>query len=445
MARQLFGTDGIRGVAGERPLDRTTVSAFGSALGKDVRAHHGQSPKVLLGMDTRVSSQWIAEAVAGGLLAVGVQVQFAGVITTPGVAWLTKMGHFGAGVMISASHNPYQDNGIKVFGETGFKLPDEEELEIEHEIFRVLNEHPVDPRILTPETQLTPQYTEYLLSTLPTQLDGLHIVMDCGNGAASHIAPELFRMAGAHVTALHNCPNGKNINLHCGALHVESLARAVDAEKADAGVAFDGDADRAIMVSGSGRIVNGDVELLILARALKREGNMEGDTVVATVMSNLGLEIALKEEGYRMLRMPVGDKYVLEEMLRIGANLGGEQSGHVILREFATTGDGMLTALQVLGAAKLQNKTLDELSAGLEIFPQKLINIRVKERRPIENLVSVQDEIRAAESAMNGAGRVLVRFSGTEPLARVMVEGRDAHLVDYCSSRIAKAIEQELA
>ena len=459
--RQLFGTDGIRGVAGERPLDEATVSAFGSALGKDLRAHAsgesavligsgapvliGSGAPVLIGMDTRESGQWIAEAVAGGLREHGVPVRFAGVITTPGVAWLTKTGHFAAGVMISASHNPYQDNGIKVFASTGYKLPDAEELEIEHEIFRDMHRHPLRPQPLTADNSLAPRYVGFLLSTLPMPLDGLHLVIDCGNGAASHLAPELFRRAGARVTAIHNHPNGRNINLNSGALHVESLAEAVVAEHADAGVAFDGDADRAIMVAASGRIVNGDAELLIMARAMRRDGHIAEDTVVATVMSNLGLELALQREGLKMLRTPVGDKYVLEEMLRTGAALGGEQSGHVIFREFATTGDGMLTALQILGAARKQRKTMDELIADLEIYPQKLVNVRVRVRRKLEDMADVQKEIEAAEKAMNGAGRVLVRFSGTEPLARVMVEGKDAAMVDLYSERIADAIRVELA
>ena len=448
--RQLFGTDGIRGVAGERPLDEATVSAFGSALGKDLCAKQSDASPVLMGpvligMDTRESGQWIAEGVAGGLSEHGVPVRFAGVVTTPGVAWLTRTSHFAAGVMISASHNPYQDNGIKVFASTGYKLPDSEELEIEHEIFRDMHRHPVAAKPLIADSSLAPRYVDFLLSTLAMPLEGLHLVIDCGNGAASHLAPELFRRAGARVTAIHNHPNGRNINLNCGALHVESLAQEVVAERADAGVAFDGDADRAIMVAASGRVVNGDAELLIMARAMQREGKIKENTVVATVMSNLGLELALQSEGLKMLRTPVGDKYVLEEMLRTGATLGGEQSGHVIFREYATTGDGMLTALQVLGAARKQRKTIDQLIADLEIYPQKLVNVRVRLRRKLEEMVDVQKEIYAAEQAMNGAGRVLVRFSGTEPLARVMVEGKNAKLVDLYSERIAEAIRTELA
>jgi phosphoglucosamine mutase len=446
MARQLFGTDGIRGVAGERPLDRATISAFGSALGRDLKEHAATTkPVVLIGMDTRESSQWIAETVAGGLCSQGVQSISAGVITTPGVAYLTRTGPFNAGVMISASHNPYQDNGIKVFAHTGFKFPDEEELEIENEIFRVMHEHPVKPLPVEPDPLLAPIYVDYLLATMPERLDGLKLVVDCGHGAASLLAPEMFRRTGARVTAIHDQPNGRNINLDSGALYVESLAREVVKQGADAGVAFDGDADRAMLVSAKGEVVNGDAVLLIMARAMKSEDRLKSGVVVATVMSNLGLELALAEGGFTMLRTPVGDKYVLEEMIRRNAELGGEQSGHVIFRQYATTGDGMMTALHVLGVMQRFGKSLDELISDLEIFPQKLVNVRVRERRKLEELAGVTEEIRKAEKGMEGVGRVLVRFSGTEPLARVMVEGRDAAQVELYSERIAEAIRQELA
>jgi len=443
MVRKLFGTDGIRGVAGERPLDEATVSAFGCALGKDVQEHAGPGATVLIGMDTRESGQWIAESIAGGLRQHQVSSRFAGVITTPGVAYLTRSGEFAAGVMVSASHNPYEDNGIKVFAATGYKLPDDEELEIEHEIFRVLLQQPVPPEPLEADALLAPRYAGYLLSTLPARLDGMHVVIDSGNGSASRLAPELFRRAGARVTSIHDQPNGRNINLNCGALHVASLADRVTAEKADAGVAFDGDADRAIFVSSSGRVVNGDAVMLILARSLKQQGRLLGNLVVSTVMSNLGLELALERDGIRMLRTPVGDKYVLEEMVRVGASLGGEQSGHIIFREFATTGDGMLTALHAFSITRKMRMSLEELSSDMELFPQTLVNIRVKDRRKLEDLASVQDAILLAEKALDGGGRVLVRFSGTEPLARVMVEGRDPALVEKYSQSIAKAIEQE--
>ena len=444
MGKQLFGTDGIRGVAGQPPLDRRTVHAVGVALGKDMR-ERGHAPQALIGMDTRESGPWIAAEIAAGLKAQGVDSRFAGVVTTPGVAFLTRSDTFGAGVMISASHNPFQDNGIKVFATSGFKLPDAEEHLIEEEIFRILPDvTPTGDETLQADPGLVREYLDHLLSSLNTPLNGLKIVLDCGNGAASHLAPDLFRRAGAEVIAICDQPDGRNINLNCGALHVESLCREVVARKADAGVAFDGDADRAILVASSGKIVDGDHVLLIAARRLKAIGHLKNNLVVATVMSNLGLERALAAEGIRMLRTPVGDKYVLEEMERRGAVLGGEQSGHVIFREYATTGDGMLTALRVFEIAASSGKSLDELAAGLEIYPQRLVNVRVRERKPLEQMTGVSAEIAACERAFDGSGRVLVRFSGTEPLARVMVEGPDLPRVEEFSRRIADAIRAEI-
>jgi phosphoglucosamine mutase len=444
MSKELFGTDGIRGVAGEYPLDPATVHAAGMALGTEA-ARLGAQPEILIGADTRESSRWIAEQIAGGLGERDVRARFAGVITTPGVAYLTRSGPFVAGVMISASHNAYMDNGIKVFGHSGFKLPDEEEHLMEQEIFR-LHEAGVEsaPLSLVEDEGLDLQYLEYLLSTVTVRFEGLRIVLDCGNGAASQLGPELFRRLGAEVHAVCCEPDGRNINLGCGALHVENLRRAVLERHADFGVAFDGDADRAIFVSRSGKIVDGDSALLICGRSLKRAGRLARDIVVATVMSNLGLEEALKREGIHMLRTPVGDKYVLEEMVRSGAVLGGEQSGHVIFREYATTGDGLLTALRVFEIA-LQAKTgLDELTADLQVYPQRLVNIKVRHKKPLAELPEVVREIRECEETFAGSGRVLVRFSGTEPLARVMVEGRDLAQVEHFTSRIAVAIERAL-
>jgi phosphoglucosamine mutase len=440
VGKQLFGTDGIRGVAGECPLDPATVFAFGIALGHDATAAQAQ-PEILIGADTRESGQWIAELVAGGLESCGARVRYAGVITTPGVAYLTRTGPFLAGVMISASHNPYRDNGIKVFGHSGFKLPDAEEDAIEQEIFRI-REQGIAPRpaSLAVDESLERQYLDFLVGTVSTRFDGVKLALDCGNGASYRLAPELFRRLGADVVAICTEPDGRNINLNCGALHLEPLQQAVVANGADFGAAFDGDADRAIFVARSGRVVNGDGVLLAAARALKQAGRLPGDIVVATVMSNLGLEKALEREGIRMVRTPVGDKYVLEEMVRLGASLGGEQSGHVIFREFATTGDGLLTALRVFEIAARARTGLDELIADLQVYPQKLVNIRVREKKGLTEIPSVAQEIRRVEEEFAGSGRVLVRFSGTEPLARVMVEGPDSDQVERCSHRIAEAI-----
>jgi phosphoglucosamine mutase len=395
-------------------------------------------------MDTRESGPWIAAQVAAGLAQQDVRAVSAGVVTTPGVAYLTRSGAFTAGVMISASHNPYRDNGIKVFGHSGYKLPDDDEHLVEQEIFRHAGQPAGPPLPLSPDHALADRYLDYLASTVAGSFDGMRIVLDCGQGAAYQLAPALFRRLGAHVEAICCEPNGRNINLSCGALHVESLRAAVLESGAGMGVAFDGDADRAIFVAGNGQIVDGDAVLLIAARALHAAGELDGALVVATVMSNLGLERALEREGIKLVRTPVGDKYVLEEMVRVGAVLGGEQSGHVIFRQFATTGDGMLTALRILEISRNAGAGLTELTAGLEIYPQRLLNVRVRERRALHELATVAREIEECQQEFGAAGRVLVRFSGTEPLARVMVEGPDLARVDEFTDRIAAAIRNEI-
>ncbi|HTS49179.1 MAG TPA: phosphoglucosamine mutase [Bryobacteraceae bacterium] len=446
MARMLFGTDGIRGVAGEFPLDRKTAHAVGAAIGQWIHRSHSE-PRVVIGMDTRESGPWLAAEVAGGLAAEKIKADFAGVTTTPGIAYLAKTGPYAAGVMISASHNPYQDNGIKLIGHTGYKLPDQQEEMLERDILAVASEGGA-PAAIEVDAGLDRSYIEHLAGTLPGGLRGLKIVADCANGSASALAPELFERLGARVQAIHCSPNGRNINLNCGSLHLEGLAAAVRECSADVGVAFDGDADRALFVAASGKIVDGDAVLLIAARHLKRESRLTGDDgrpiVVATVMSNLGLERALASHGIQMVRTPVGDKYVLEEMIRRGAVLGGEQSGHIIFHQFATTGDGMLTALRVFEVMIESGQTLDALTSELQVYPQRLVNVRVRERKPLDQLPAVAAEIRAAESSFGDAGRVLVRFSGTEPLARVMVEGPDLARVEHFATRIAEQIRADL-
>ena len=444
MGKRLFGTDGIRGVAGEPPLDSKTVTALGLALGADLTKHGLADRPVLIGMDTRESGPAIAAQLAAALQQRCVPCEFAGVITTPGVAYLTRTGDFAAGVMISASHNPFQDNGIKIFARTGFKLPDDEEHEIEEEIFRILPSAAVSYAPPLSATYSTRRYLDFLLDTLSTLLTGKRIVLDCGNGAASALAPELFREAGADVTSICNQPDGRNINLGCGALHLDQLQAKVIEMGADAGVAFDGDADRALLVSSSGRVVDGDAIMLIAARRLQADGHLKGDVVVSTVMSNLGLEKALGRLDVTMVRTAVGDKYVLEEMLRRDASIGGEQSGHIIFREYATTGDGMLTALKVLETSVREGLSLDELAADLKIFPQLLVNVRMKERRPLEQMPKVREAIAYCEGELDGSGRVLVRFSGTEPLLRVMVEGEEQLQIESLAKCITDAIHAEL-
>ena len=444
MGRRLFGTDGIRGVAGEFPLDRETAYAFGRALG-GWAVTHGSRPQILIGTDTRESGPWLARCVAAGLLHAGAQPRFAGVITTPGVAYLTRSQDFVAGVVISASHNPFADNGLKVFDHSGLKLPDADEERLEAEIFRFREDGESGEADLAAEPELAEAYLNFLRSIAPP-LEGVKLVLDCAHGAASRLAPALFESLGADVTATACSPDGRNINLSCGALHPEGLSRRVVESKADLGVAFDGDADRAIFAAPSGRIVNGDGVLLIGARSLLAAGKLAGPSpvVVATVMSNLGLERALAADGIEMVRTPVGDKYVLEEMLRRDAVLGGEQSGHVIFRDVSTTGDGLITALRVLGAIRDSGRNLDDLVADLRIYPQKLVNVRVRRKAPFEQLDGVRRAIQEAEAAFAGSGRVLVRYSGTEPLARVMVEAASAEDVERESERIAEAIRREL-
>jgi phosphoglucosamine mutase len=448
MARRLFGTDGIRGVAGEPPLDARTAYAVGAALGKWAIA--GDHPgEVVIGMDTRESGPWLAAEVAGGLASHGVKTRFAGVTTTPGVAFLARNGPFAAGAMISASHNPYRDNGIKLIDHSGYKFPDEVEESLESEIFALLEQNirPA-PIALDVDEGLDRTYIDRLAATLPASLDGLAIVVDCANGSASKLAPALLERLGARVHAIGASPDGRNINRDCGSLHLDGLRKVVLERGATLGVAFDGDADRALFVSHSGKIVDGDAILLIVSRFLLERGSLRGPNgepvVVATVMSNLGLERALGALGVRLIRTAVGDKYVLEEMLRLGAAVGGEQSGHVIFSDYATTGDGMLTALRVLEAMRAGGGDLDALTQDLRIYPQLLVNVRVKRKLPLDELPGVTDEIRAAEESFGSAGRVLVRFSGTEPLARVMVEGPDLERVEAFAHRIASQIQSAL-
>jgi phosphoglucosamine mutase len=448
MARKLFGTDGIRGVAGSTPLDPDTVNAVGSALGAWILGKHAD-PRVVIGMDTRESGPWLAEEVAGGLARHGIGVDFAGITTTPGVAYLAKTGPYAAGVMISASHNPFQDNGIKIIDHSGYKLADEVEEALEADIVAALAAcQGTSPVKLTIDEHLDQVYIEHLAGTVEKPFHGLKLAVDCANGSASHLAPALFQRLGATLVLSGCAPDGRNINLGCGSLHLEALREKVLAESADLGIAFDGDADRALFVAKSGKIVDGDAVMLLCARRLLEQGKLADrdgkPVVIATVMSNLGLQRALQSHGIEMARTAVGDKYVLEEMLRRDAAIGGEQSGHVIFRDYTTTGDGMLTALRVLDVITASGQGLDELTSELQVYPQLLVNVRVKQRKPLGELPAVQEEIRAAEASFGDSGRILVRFSGTEPLARVMVEGPDQARVKSWADRIAAKIRVEL-
>ena len=444
--RKLFGTDGIRAVAGEAPLDAKTIFAVGLALAHQLNGSHRQ-PRVLLGMDTRESSPWIAVTIAAGLCQGGAEVENAGVITTPAIAFLARRHGFSAGVVISASHNPWQDNGIKVFGSDGYKLPDETELRVEEEIFRRVGNAGTseagDPP--TVNAQYRADYEEFLRSAVPgLNLSGLHVVLDCANGAASAIAPDVFGWLGGTIHLTHDSPNGRNINEACGALHPEVVAAETKSLGADLGVTFDGDADRALFADAHGRVVNGDAVMLLAARDLQARGLLRNGLVVATTMSNMGLEAALRRTGIGMLRAPVGDKYVLERMRQERASLGGEQSGHILFPHLATTGDGLLTALVVLDIVRRAERPLHELVADLKVFPQVIVNVRVREKKPLEEIATVAETIRDAEAELARNGRVVVRYSGTEALARVMIEAESEEAMRRHAERIAGAIREEL-
>jgi phosphoglucosamine mutase len=451
--RQLFGTDGIRGVAGQFPLSAESTFLIGRALGHDL-IKTNPKPRVIIGQDTRESSGWIADRVALGLSSCQVEVRSAGVITTPGVAYLARSQKFDAGVVISASHNPWTDNGIKVFSGDGFKLPDSRELAIEQEIFAILQSPGAYPEpsskpspSLPGEHFLRGHYIEWLAKDVLTDLGGLRVLVDCANGAAAAEAPELFRACRIQAEYICSSPDGKNINEGCGALYPTSVAKKIaeSAGKFDLGVTFDGDADRALFSDADGRVVNGDAVLLLAARDMHSRGILRGNTVVATTMSNMGLEIALRNSGIRMLRANVGDKYVLEEMVKTGASLGGEQSGHIIFRDGeATTGDGLLTALRVMAIMARSGQSLAALIADLKVFPQRIQNIRVREKIPFDQVPEIKSAIEAAQRELNGDGRIVVRYSGTETLARVMVEAESAEKMNALTDGIAGAIKKAL-
>ncbi len=451
--RQLFGTDGIRGVAGEFPLTTESTYLIGRALGHDLIRTNAKA-KVVIGQDTRASSGWIADRVALGLASVGVDVDSAGVITTPGVAYLARSRKYAAGVVISASHNPWTDNGIKIFSGDGFKLPDARELAIEQEIFSLLQNPEAHPEPETAPASSLPgsadlrhAYIDWLASDAKIDLSGLRVLVDCANGAAAAEAPELFRALRIQATIVSASPDGKNINEGCGALHPQVAAKKIASErgKFDMGVTFDGDADRALFSDGDGNVVNGDAVLLLAARDMQSHDSLPGNTIVATTMSNMGLEIALRNSGIRMLRANVGDKYVLEEMLKTGAKLGGEQSGHIIFRDGeATTGDGLLTALRVMEVVARTKRSLKDLSEDLKVFPQTIQNVHVREKVPFAQVPAIQSAIQSAEKELDGNGRVVVRYSGTEALARVMVEAESESKMKALANNIAGAIKTAL-
>ncbi|HEX5731330.1 MAG TPA: phosphoglucosamine mutase [Blastocatellia bacterium] len=447
-SKKFFGTDGVRGVAGEFPLDRRTVSLIGKSLTANLTRASGSKPRIIIGRDTRESGPQIEQWLAEGASAAGAEVESAGVITTPGVAFITRKAGFDAGVVISASHNPYRDNGIKIFSPSGKKLDDRTEISIEKDLQAWIDEESValnQGRVPADEhAEYKEDYIGYLANEVGNglRLDGLNVAIDCANGAASAIAPEVFRRLGTAVTLLSASPDGRNINEQCGSLHMENLQEAVLAQKLDLGIAFDGDADRALFVDGSGALIDGDHVLLILAEHMKSKGALAKQTVVATVMSNIGLEIALQERAIELVRAQVGDRYVLEELLARGASVGGEQSGHIIFPSISLAGDGIITAIELLRAVRESRQTLTALASKLTKFPQVLINVRVASKPPLETLPEVQSEVDRIEEALKGRGRLLVRYSGTENLARVMIEGEDQAKIEEQARGLAGLIQR---
>jgi len=431
--RHLFGTDGIRGEAGVPPLDPETVSRVGAALGSSLRDEgKAEPPLVVVGGDTRESTDGIVAALAGGLASRGARVACAGVVPTPAVAWLVGALGADAGVSVSASHNPWRDNGIKLFSRDGRKLPDAVEAAIER---RIEATDGAAPRAVSADPSLPRLYVEHLAGTLPHRLDGLSVLIDAAHGAAFEVAPLAFRSAGARVEAVAASPDGRNINEACGALHPGAMARATVAGGADLGLALDGDADRIVLSDGAGRLLDGDDVLYLWTHELIREGRKPA-AVVGTVMSNYGLERALAALGVKLLRAPVGDRYVVEEMARSGSLLGGEPSGHLIRSDLTTTGDGTLTGLHLAALVAASGRPLADQPRFVHL-PQLLRNVRVKERVPIEQAPLFADELTRAEGRLAGAGRLLVRYSGTEPLLRIMVEGEDAVLVEQLAEHLA--------
>ncbi len=445
---RLFGTDGIRGVADRFPLDQETVAKVGSSLSLHYKQKFGRDARFIIGRDTRESGERLENAFAAGAAANGAVIESAGVITTPGVAFLTAKFGFDAGIVVSASHNPYQDNGIKVFLPSGQKMNESMERLIEDDI--VAGSVSVDHTSETlPDVSRRPEFHEAYRRYLEggfadLKMGGKRIALDCANGAASAFAPDVFRHFGAEVIAVNDRPNGKNINHECGSLHLDVLRDLTMAEAADFGVAFDGDADRALLVDNEGNIVDGDAVLWILACLFKKHGGLENNTVVATVMSNIGLELALAGRGIKLLRASVGDKYVLEELLSSGSEIGGEQSGHIILPKKSLVGDGMMTALLVAEAVAESGKKLSELTAGFVRYPQILVNVKVREKTPFDSVSDIASASKKIESELHGKGRLLLRYSGTENLARVMIEGEDQHAIETQARELADVITAKL-
>ncbi len=442
---KLFGTDGIRGCAGAPPLDPRTINRVGAALVRALPRSGADSRRVLVGRDTRESGEWIERELARGLATGGALMVSAGVIPTPAIAYLTRSESFDAGIVISASHNPYEDNGIKIFSGRGEKLA--EALEAQIEAMVADESWTVIPGSSAPQpSDLSERYVTHLRKILPSAgpLAGSTIVVDCANGATGTVAPALFSDLGFNVIVIANEPNGRNINLNCGSTHLDVVQAKVKQAGARLGIAFDGDGDRVLFVNAQGAIVDGDAVMLLAADQLKREGRLTGNTVVATVMSNIGLELGLRDRRIQLIRAPVGDKYVMEEMVKRGSALGGEQSGHIIFADHLFTGDGIATALNVLRIMIATGKELDELASQLVSYPQVLVNVPVRERTDYNAIPAIASAMGKVEDRLAGQGRLLVRYSGTEPLLRIMLEGKDDGEIRRWANEIADVVRTHL-
>jgi phosphoglucosamine mutase len=443
LERRLFGTDGVRGTANIEPVTAETAMKLGRAAAYLFKKHHTGHHRFVIGKDTRLSGYMIESALTAGVCSMGVDVLLVGPMPTPAIAFLTKSLRADAGVVISASHNPFEDNGIKFFSHDGLKLPDDVEQEIENLIFSGAIEHerPTAREIgkAFRVDDADGRYIEFVKNTLPKgmQFDGLKVVVDTANGAAYKVSPTVLRELGAEVITIADRPNGTNINQHCGALYPEALQKAVVMHQANIGIAHDGDADRVVFCDEQGKMVHGDQILALCAMELERAGRLAGHTVVATVMSNLGLELALRQAGISLVRTAVGDRYVLERMLKDGYVFGGEQSGHIIFLDYNTTGDGLITALQVLATMERTGKRLSELAACMTVCPQVLVNVRVAERRDLNTFPGYATLVADFERRLGPQGRVLIRYSGTEPLLRVMLEGEDFHTISLVAEELA--------
>jgi phosphoglucosamine mutase len=443
--KKLFGTDGIRAAAGEYPLDFPSIHALGAALVGLLR-EEGLAPDILIGRDTRESGPWMEQALVQGIREAKGRPLCAGIVPTSAVSLLTMRHHFNAGIVISASHNPFHDNGIKIFSSGGTKISDAWEARLENVVLHAETGGARKPVGHQPHRAFTAEYAEFLKGALGGGMfpRKLRIVLDCANGAAAAVAPGVLAEMGLDVATIACAPDGRNINHGCGSLHPQHVAKVVVEARADIGIAYDGDADRALWADETGRVLNGDHTLYVLAQSMARRGTLRGTTVVATGMSNMGLETALRGVGLSLFRTKVGDKYVLEKMMELGANLGGEQSGHTILLDECPTGDGILTSLKMLQAMAETNRPLSALAAGLKEFPQLLLNVPVARKEDFRKIPEVAAAIDRAQAALEGHGRLEVRYSGTEPLARVMVEGDDLDAIQAYAHAIADAIHNSL-